>query len=481
MRRRPRYWPRSATISPACCGYREPRRLVRAGDGRPALQARHSGMRARTSWFTRSGPFITTMTMSPATRCSCGHRGRWPWRSVRGRPPAAAGWCCMSASAPATERREGGPTLQLEDGAHDFLRARKLQPLLAAPPAHAGAAGGEPDRYDQASSLAGPNASPSRASPGRRGRPGCPARGRSGYGHEAGAAAVLVRFVRQDIGPIPLDLGQAMKVTLRVSADLAGLGDPPGTRDVPVAEWRLTADDGSEVPWPAFPAAAEAIADWVEEQAAAHPGSVILLAGRMPQEIAVGLGIQLGQRPDDLAGPGLPRPSRRRLPDRAQPRPGPRLGTRRTPVSRDALDLGSDAGRAGGCAHPADRSACRHLRLAGRPRPAARAPPRPACRGPRTVAGRRNGRAARPGRHRRTARRVPGIALQVRLLDDSLNRPAACRAPLRAPRSGSAPPLPGPRPGADDRAGLLAGTAPLAGHPGLAGPVSSLPPVPAAR
>ncbi len=59
---------------------------------------------------------------------------------------------------------------------------------------------------------------------------------------------VLVRFVRQDIGPIPLDLGQALRVTLHVSADLAASVNPVGPRDVPVAEWRLTADDGSKVP-----------------------------------------------------------------------------------------------------------------------------------------------------------------------------------------------------------------------------------------
>jgi hypothetical protein len=41
---------------------------------------------------------------------------------------------------------------------------------------------------------------------------------------------------------------------------------------------------------------AESIADWVEQRAAEHPGRVILLAARMPQEIAVGLGVQLGQR-----------------------------------------------------------------------------------------------------------------------------------------------------------------------------------------
>lgn len=51
-----------------------------------------------------------------------------------------------------------------------------------------------------------------------------------------------------------------------------------------------------DLPWPAFPAAAEAIADWVIAQATAHSARVVLLATRIPQELAVGLGVQLGQR-----------------------------------------------------------------------------------------------------------------------------------------------------------------------------------------
>jgi len=83
---------------------------------------------------------------------------------------------------------------------------------------------------------------------------------------------------------------------LHVPVSLADSVLPPGSRRIPAAEWRLTATDKSHVPWQAFPAAAEAIASWVEEQAAAHHAGVVLLAARMPQEIAVGLGIQLGQR-----------------------------------------------------------------------------------------------------------------------------------------------------------------------------------------
>ncbi len=57
-----------------------------------------------------------------------------------------------------------------------------------------------------------------------------------------------------------------------------------------------------ELPWQAFPAAAESIADWVVAQATAHPGRVVLLATRIPQELAVGLGVQLGQRSWDRTG-----------------------------------------------------------------------------------------------------------------------------------------------------------------------------------
>jgi hypothetical protein len=41
---------------------------------------------------------------------------------------------------------------------------------------------------------------------------------------------------------------------------------------------------------------AEGIAEWVIKQAAASSCDVVVIAARMPQELAVGLGIQLGQR-----------------------------------------------------------------------------------------------------------------------------------------------------------------------------------------
>ena len=86
-------------------------------------------------------------------------------------------------------------------------------------------------------------------------------------------------------------------VTIHVTEGLTDSVIPAGKHTVMVAEWQL--DSGvqpvPQLPWEAFPAAAECIAAWVVEQARTHPGHVILLATRIPQELAVGLGIQLGQ------------------------------------------------------------------------------------------------------------------------------------------------------------------------------------------
>jgi hypothetical protein len=67
----------------------------------------------------------------------------------------------------------------------------------------------------------------------------------------------------------------------------------------PVAEWRLGSQSRTReaLPWRAFPHVAEAIAEWVIKQAAATSCDVVVIAARMPQELAVGLGIQLGQQP----------------------------------------------------------------------------------------------------------------------------------------------------------------------------------------
>lgn len=107
---------------------------------------------------------------------------------------------------------------------------------------------------------------------------------------------LLVRVIYGDIGAIPMDLAVAPAVKIHVPGNLAAL-IPAEPCVVPVAEWRLEAatDPIPQLPWLAFPAAAHAIAEWIIDQAGAHPGRTVLLAARIPQEIGVGLGILLGQ------------------------------------------------------------------------------------------------------------------------------------------------------------------------------------------
>jgi hypothetical protein len=186
--------------------------------------------------------------------------------------------------------------LRLEDTGYDFLRFRNTPDLPEAAPSHA---------LLQACAqvtiaiqpLSGRNANPlGRVRRGGRGSVGPQDRVSEIPDPTPGLVLLLVRFVTEGIGAIPADIKKAGEITLHVPGSLAGSVLPPSTYRIPAAEWRLTAADKSHVPWQAFPAAAEAIASWVEEQAAAHHAGVVLLAARMPQEIAVGLGIQLGQR-----------------------------------------------------------------------------------------------------------------------------------------------------------------------------------------
>lgn len=116
---------------------------------------------------------------------------------------------------------------------------------------------------------------------------------------------LIVRITRGPVGPVSLDLDQTPPFTLRVARSLARRLIPVGTFDVPVAEWRLSvagqdATGSPRLPWPMFPAVAESIAGWVARQAAERPGDIVLLAARVPQEVAVGLGVQLGQRAMEL-------------------------------------------------------------------------------------------------------------------------------------------------------------------------------------
>jgi hypothetical protein len=186
--------------------------------------------------------------------------------------------------------------LRLEDGAHDFHHSPGLPPPEAAAPRH--------DLMQRDGRLTVVITSLSRLDPGSpstaHSRPPGEQRDDPAPAAPAGAGPrlllLVVRLVRQEVGPIPLDTGRAGEISVHISPTLSGSVIPEGTREIPVAEWRLTAGDHSQVPWAAFPSVAQSIADWVEQQAAAHPGHVILLAARMPQEIAVGLGIHAGQR-----------------------------------------------------------------------------------------------------------------------------------------------------------------------------------------
>ena len=139
------------------------------------------------------------------------------------------------------------------------------------------------------------------------GQHGCPGGHDDGHGGpdtgagDEGPLLLIVRVTHGPVGPIPLDLAKTGPFTIYVSPSLAGRVIPAGTWIVRAHEWRLASRTAGlervpELPWPAFPAAAEAIADWVVAQAAAHPGRIVLLATRIPQELAVGLGVQVGQR-----------------------------------------------------------------------------------------------------------------------------------------------------------------------------------------
>ena len=233
---------------------------------------------------SQHGMFIWTpwpVAMAFGARATAGRRGLV--LNVRQRPSYGA----------AGIRRK----LELEDGAHAFQRGRDLRPLSATAPQHSlMQRTGIMTVAIESLSMTNTTSPPTTDAQAGENSRGEPQPADPAADPAPGFLLLLVRFVRQDIGPIPLDTDRADDITVHVSPNLADSVIPEGKRDIAVAEWRLTADDGSQVPWPAFPAVGERIADWVEQQAAAHPGSVVLLATRMPQEMGVGLGIQLGQR-----------------------------------------------------------------------------------------------------------------------------------------------------------------------------------------
>ena len=218
----------------------------------------------------------------------------------------------MAFGARATARRRGlvlhvrqrpsygaaGPHRRpwLEDDAHDFLRRDGMPGLADVTALH------EPVIASEVVTMTlAPLGTPAA---GQHGCPGGHGAGQSSPDTATGKAGLLLLIVRVThgtLGPIPVDLAKTEPFTVHVSPSLAGRVVPAGTRAVRAVEWRLAPRAVGEtrvpeLPWRAFPAAAEAIADWVVAQAAAHPGRVVLLATRMPQELAVGLGVQLGQR-----------------------------------------------------------------------------------------------------------------------------------------------------------------------------------------
>lgn len=222
----------------------------------------------------------------------------------------------MAFGARATARRRGlvlhvrqrpsygaaGPHRRprLEDGAHDFLRRDDLPGLADVAALH------EPVTVSGTVTMTiKPLGAPAAGQHSRPGRRGTGERAETAAG-EAGLLLLIVRVTHGPVGPIPVDLARAGPFTVHVSPSLAGRVIPAGTQAVRVAEWRLAPRTAGtarvpDLSWQAFPAAADAIADWAVGQAAAHPDHVVLLAARFPQELAVGLGVQLGQRSWDRA------------------------------------------------------------------------------------------------------------------------------------------------------------------------------------
>jgi hypothetical protein len=182
--------------------------------------------------------------------------------------------------------------LDLTDPPHDFLRGTPPEPLETTAPRHQVTC-----PHDRLTLTIEPlmmqnEDQPVPSSPR-------PVTGRSGTAsHRAPLLLLLVRTTHEAIGPIPLNLADVPPVTVHVPERLRASVLPAGTCRVPFAEWRLDSATRPvpQLPWQAFPAAAEEIAEWIVAQCAAHPDHVLLLATRMPQELSVGLGIQLGQR-----------------------------------------------------------------------------------------------------------------------------------------------------------------------------------------
>jgi len=188
---------------------------------------------------------------------------------------------------------------RLTDGAHDFLDTEDVPPLQVVAPSLVAA------RLQSAVTVTvRPLGTPARGNGGHVRGDSHP---RSVRDNPHSLLLLVVRITHGPVGPLDVELDRTSPFGLEVAPSLAAHSFIPGTQRIPVAEWRLTERDASpgqapgELPWDAFPSAAADIAGWVAEQAATHQAKVVLLAARMPQELAVGLGIQLRQRSWDLA------------------------------------------------------------------------------------------------------------------------------------------------------------------------------------
>lgn len=173
--------------------------------------------------------------------------------------------------------------LDLDDPAHDFVRSTERPELAAAAQVPHNKLSGH---LNVSIETIPDNDAATAPAPGRERGAFKPVR------------LLLIRISQRDIGRIKLNLARSPAITLHAPRRLTDTALRAGPHhSVPVAEWRWASPAGkAEIPWEHFPAVVEAIANWVVSQAEDHPGHVLLLAARMPQEIAVGLGIQLGQR-----------------------------------------------------------------------------------------------------------------------------------------------------------------------------------------
>jgi hypothetical protein len=182
---------------------------------------------------------------------------------------------------------------RLNDGAHDFRNAENLPSLPDISPRH------EPVEIPETLTITfepiGARDGEARRSDRHAGRPG------GSRAKDAGVLLLIVRVTHGPVGPITMDLPGTEPFTLEISPTLAGHALPAGPHRVSTVELRLGPDDADrkhmpELAWKAFPSAVSVIAGWIARQAAEHKARTVLLAARMPQELAVGLGIQLTQR-----------------------------------------------------------------------------------------------------------------------------------------------------------------------------------------